>query len=492
LPIQPSPNKITSKRVELFFLFVALIFISLIYFYHKSDVVLGDADTWWHIKTGQDIISNLSVPITDSYSYTFSGHPWIAKEWLSQVLFAIAYNAAGWSGVFMITIFAAGLAMALLYLEIVKKLNPIFAAVTIMAISAVINPIIIARPHIFTFAIAIFFTCRLFRSAETQKSPEFWLLALITLWANLHGSFTLAFMIAGFSFLCAMEQSRFLDRALMGKWAVFLLLCPVAALLNPYGFQPFLINLGLISGIQAMTLISEWQPLNAQKDIILVIGMFLVIGILFASGARLALSKILFLLFTMYMMLSHIRFMSIFFLLVPIVVVTEIVPQVSKLSRDHWNRQPRDNFEIFVASKFLPIISMATIVVFCLFLLSAKHSQIRPSNDLVNQGAFAYLNNYHMEGPVLNSYEYGGPLILNNIKTFIDSRADQLFLGDFFRNYIDSSSVGGEKALASILQTNKITWTFLAASDRRNQFLAAMPNWKKTYADEYTVIFERN
>jgi hypothetical protein len=472
-------------------MFVVLI-ASTAYFIRFNQVALGDPDTWWHIKTGQDIISNLRVPITDTYSHTFAGHSWIAKEWLSQVFFAIAYNAAGWNGVLLLTALAAGLAISILYFELEKFLRPVLAAIVVVSIAFLIIPVVIARPHIFTFAVALIFTIRLFRSADVEKTPEYWLLALITLWTNLHGSFTLAFVIAGFAFLAALEKNRLADRALIGKWLVFLVLCPFAALLNPYGLQPFFINLGFISGIQAMTLIIEWQPFNAPNEPFIEAGLLAVIGALTISGVRLTFSKTLFMLFTLHMMLNHIRFMYVFFLLVPIFILQEVVKQNPRLSREQWMMQPRDKFENFTAKWLRPILSIGTMVSFAVFLLNATNSPYAPPANRRADGAFAYIKSHNLEGPVMNTYDFGGPLILNNIKTFIDGRAEQLFLGDFMKNYIDSGAAGGEKQLETILETYKIAWTMLVPGDLRNQFLAAMPEWKKTYADEYTVIFERN
>ena len=59
--------------------------------------LLSDPDTHWHITVGNWILTHGSVPTTDSYSYTFTGQPWIAKEWLSQVLLALAYDIGGWA-----------------------------------------------------------------------------------------------------------------------------------------------------------------------------------------------------------------------------------------------------------------------------------------------------------------------------------------------------------------------------------------------------------
>src|SRR3979490_160210 len=52
--------------------------------------LLGDPDSHWHIAVGNWILAHGAVPTVDSFPFTFAGQPWIAKEWLSQILLALA------------------------------------------------------------------------------------------------------------------------------------------------------------------------------------------------------------------------------------------------------------------------------------------------------------------------------------------------------------------------------------------------------------------
>ena len=45
-----------------------------------------DSDTGWHIRTGEMILRNGSLPHTDPFSFTRTGQPWFAWEWLADVL----------------------------------------------------------------------------------------------------------------------------------------------------------------------------------------------------------------------------------------------------------------------------------------------------------------------------------------------------------------------------------------------------------------------
>ena len=59
--------------------------------------LLADPDTHWHIAVGTWILEHGAVPDVDIYSFTFAGQPWIAKEWLSQVLAGSTLVRAAWS-----------------------------------------------------------------------------------------------------------------------------------------------------------------------------------------------------------------------------------------------------------------------------------------------------------------------------------------------------------------------------------------------------------
>ena len=73
-----------------------------------SPRVFIDGDTNWHVAAGRWILAHHTVPTTDPFSFTFAGKPWIAHEWGSEVLMALAYFAAGWSGVVLLIGLSAG------------------------------------------------------------------------------------------------------------------------------------------------------------------------------------------------------------------------------------------------------------------------------------------------------------------------------------------------------------------------------------------------
>jgi hypothetical protein len=75
-----------------------------------APAVLGDGDTWTHVATGDWILDHRAIPSVDLFTFSFAGAPWIAHEWLADVLFALARRLAGWSGVTWLTGVAAAVA----------------------------------------------------------------------------------------------------------------------------------------------------------------------------------------------------------------------------------------------------------------------------------------------------------------------------------------------------------------------------------------------
>ena len=63
-----------------------------------SLALLNDGDTWSHVGTGEWILDHRAVPHVDPFSFTRTGEPWVAHEWLAEVAFALVYRAAGWAG----------------------------------------------------------------------------------------------------------------------------------------------------------------------------------------------------------------------------------------------------------------------------------------------------------------------------------------------------------------------------------------------------------
>ena len=223
--------------------------------------LLNDPDTIWHITVGYWILEHRALPHADIFSYTMRGEPWIAKEWLSQVLYALAHRTLGWTGVVLLATASIALTFVILARYLLTRTSPI--ATYVMLASAFVLSIqhMLARPHCLGYPLMIAWFCGLSRASEGGRRPSFWLLPVMLLWANLHSSFTFGLLAAGGFALDAVPRSdRRARLAVAVQWGVFLALSLAAACATPYGAESILMTRKIYELGDALGRIYEWSP----------------------------------------------------------------------------------------------------------------------------------------------------------------------------------------------------------------------------------------
>jgi hypothetical protein len=209
-----------------------------------AKTLLGDGDTGWHVRTGEWILRHGYVPHHDLFSYTKSGQPWFAWEWLWDVIFAWLHQHGGMAAVVLASMLVISLTSALLFRLVFRKSgNPLIAiAATFLAVAGS-SIHFLARPHLFTLLFCVIFYSLLERVRE-EHHPKLllWLPLLTILWTNLHGGFFVGIVLA--CIYAAGELAGGLFERQPGAWRAGLqralpyagtaLLCLVASLAGPY------------------------------------------------------------------------------------------------------------------------------------------------------------------------------------------------------------------------------------------------------------------
>jgi hypothetical protein len=91
--------------------------------------------------------------------------------------------------------------------------------------------------------------------------------------------------------------------------------------------------------------------------------------------------------------------------------------------------------------------------------------------------------------PVLNDYYFGGLLIFEGIRPFIDGRSE-LYGDAFIQRYVDITRPDSS-ALDPALADYRIAWTFFRPSNPAVAQLDRDPGWRRLYADGSVVIHVR-
>jgi hypothetical protein len=238
-----------------------------------------DSDAGWHIRTGESILATRSLPHTDSYSFTRSGQPWFAWEWGSDALTALAYEASGLGGVaFLYALAIAGSVWLWFRLNWALGGNFLIACLFAAPMLSTANIHWLARPHVLSW---IFLLAAIIGAELVGQVPDLarvstrYLVAagaLTVLWANIHASFFFAPMIcliyaaghAARPLIWNLDASSELGKA---RWFCQAgVVCAVASLLNPYGWQLHRHLYGYLTDSDLMARIGEFQSFNFHAE----------------------------------------------------------------------------------------------------------------------------------------------------------------------------------------------------------------------------------
>lgn len=451
--------------------------------------LLADPDSQWHVTVGNWILDNGRFPTVDIYSHTFPGQPWIAKEWGSQVLLALAYDLGGWGGVTLLAALAIGATFALLLRLLLRDLRPFPALLFTGAALVMSAPHFLARPHVLAFPLILLWVSGLLRAVETRTAPRPWLLAVMLLWANMHAGFTLGILLAGaFALDALVGAADFAERKrLFIAWARFGVATVVAASITPYGPESILVTLRIFGMGEALSLISEWQAPDFQKHGLLELMVLIALYLVLSRGLKVPLVRLLIVLGLVHLFLRHIRNAELLATLAPLVLAPVIARQfpaaAAAAQPDGWlARLTRP-----AGPAALALVVALPLVIGVALVASGR---VVPPIDNTPAAAVAWARDNDLKGRVLNHYGFGGYLISQGVPTFIDGRGE-LFGGDFVTLYARTVNLTADEPLETLLDRYDIGWTLLLPKQAANKLLERLPNWRRAYADDAAVIYVR-
>jgi hypothetical protein len=160
---------------------------------------VGDSDVFWHLALGHQALRGyIALPESVSgLSWTAFAFPGSSDQWLGQVLWAFADDAAGWRGIVTLRAVAVALLVGLIVYAALREqpgrpLGAVLAALPAIALSRFIWT---ERPELFGFICFALLIILLRKARSGSDAALYWLPPLIAVWANLHGSFALGVVL---------------------------------------------------------------------------------------------------------------------------------------------------------------------------------------------------------------------------------------------------------------------------------------------------------
>lgn len=453
---------------------------------------LRDPDPYWQIIVGEWILDHHRVPTWDLFSYTMAGAPATTQEWGAEVIVAAVYRIAGWPGLVLLA--AAVFAITLAYLArfLLRRLEPLYAVTMTCLAGAMMFPMAMARPHSMVWPLVALWVSKLVEAAETQRSPPWWLIGVMCVWANLHASFILGLaLILPFALEVAVEArltlSRVAYRRLVARWALFSTAALLSVLLNPVGYHALLFPFHMLAMKSVLALITEWRSPDFEQPQGLTIWLLALLALAFSGRFRLPLIRGALLLGLLYMALQHQRNVPLLALISSFILAGPLAAQ-SKVAA------PDDNVldRVFHALKHRASWSSACVGVLGACIVAAgvaraKHphpvhySPVAAVDALLASGA---------KGPILNDYNFGGYLIFRHIPVFIDSRAD-MYGEKFVTDTLETVWLS-RPGFEELLEKYHIQSTLLPADAAAARLLDRLPGWNRIYSDDTAVVHVRD
>jgi hypothetical protein len=417
--------------------------------------------------------------------------PWVAHEWLGEVLLAWLFDHFGGAGLTVVTALCVAAALALLLRHLLHVLLPVLAVVATIAAAALAYPHVLARPHIFTLPLLVIWVGALVAARSGNQPPSLWLVPLMTLWANLHGGYisglALAALFAAEAVVVAADWPRRLQAA--WGWGLFIALAIIAALATPFGLDGLLLPLRLTQMSYAMSQLVEWRGANFQSFGPLepwLMGLLLAV---LSFGWRVPLTRVFLLLLVLHMALRHIRFGELLGFVAPLLLAPALAPQLAEALAS----RPASSLDRGMAELAKPPSALGlALAVVLLAAVSGAMLRSGLGNEaaaITPKSALAAVRMHHIEGPVLNDYAFGGYLILSGIPPFIDGRAE-LYGDAFIKRYVEAMLVQSDQ-LPSLLDRYGITWTLIDPNRPAALLLDHLHGWRRVYADDTAVVHMR-
>ena len=439
---------------------------------------LRDGDTGWHLATGAWIVAHARAPTTDPFSFTATGRPWVAHEWLSELAMYASYRAAGWSGLIVLIGTAMAALFALVACEVRRWLSPRASGVALLMLVAGVLPSLLARPHVLALPLLAGWTIVLLHARERDRPPPFGFALPMLVWANAHGSFVFGLALVGVFALEALITAAPSDRrrVVLG-WGAFGAACAIAATATPAGFDGLIFPF-YVDRLKLLAHLNEWRPADFATFSGFEAILLATLAILLLRPARIPPVRLMLLLGVLHLALQHTRQEIV-------LVVVGILILAKPLGKAWTTKTPFATMPLR-ESRSIGIVALLLAIGLASYRIAVP--VIRADSAGIPATALRDLPPPLRHQRVFNEYSFGGSLILAGIRPYIDGRSDMYgdpFTLDYFR--IAAGDVARWHAANARWHFG---WTILPPRSPLVAVLDRDPAWRRVYADATAVIHQ--
>ena len=492
-----------------------LVFLSILTFSPMSAGLLGDADTGWHIRNGEQILATHKIPQADPFSYTRNGAPLYAWEWLYDVIIAAIHHVSGLNGVVLFSAAVISLTFALLFHFILRRSGNLAVAAFLTLLGAAAAQVhMLARPHLLSWLLTLLWVDQLCRFEEGERSTLLWLPPLMLLWANLHAGFVLGLALLAIflmgSIWSALSAQRHGDREKITQLVIIFSVCLLTTLLTPYGYRLHVHVYQYLFNRFLMNNIDEFRSPNFHVFVYEYFELYipLVIAVAVRGRERLTPAGFLLLLFSLHAGLYAARDIPLSAITMGLVLGPPMTLSVSAQSvspsQPRWLRSllhagqgisdSMTRLEGQLHGHVLAAVVVAASVVLVLNggrVLSRQVLAAHFDEKIFPVKAAEFIAQRGIHDRLFSSDTWGAYLIYRlypGMRVYFDDRHD--FYGEaFIKEY--GEALSGSRQWREPLDHYHVQWALLPVDSPLSSLLRESGDWRAVYDDGLAILFSR-
>ena len=209
-------------------------------------------DLAYHVRAGGVTLRTGEIVVNDPFTFTRFGLPWRNQQWGAQVLFASAHRIWGWAGVALSYAAAVGVGFSFLFRACRRAGGDVRTAAILTILGFLVGASSLgARPQ--ALAVPLFTGTWLLLSRRDRWT---WLVPVVAaVWANVHGSFVLAPILAAFAL-----GDDLVSRKPAGRSASIVIVTIAATAATPFGPRVWSYVLDIATNDTIRSTVAEWRP----------------------------------------------------------------------------------------------------------------------------------------------------------------------------------------------------------------------------------------
>lgn len=463
--------------------------------------LLTDGDTGWHIRTGEYILDHHAVPTTDLFSFSKSGEPWFAWEWLADVIYGWLFRSMGLKGVVLLSgLMISLIATIILRHMLWRKANLFLSLAVTLFCAAAASIHYHARPHLFTLLLLVITMWMLDRDRSSPSWHVWLLIPLTALWTNLHGGFLLMIAITGLLAVGTLIEAFLLENrrwSSVFRYPALLAGCSLATVLNPYGLGLHKHVIEYLRSGWIKDMVEEFRSPNFHSESMFYFEILLFLGFAAAVGflRRRRIVEPLWIVYFAHTALASARHVTIFVLLAGPIIAIEATKWWLDWSKDRSGKSLPGILnqlagEMGSGFRWVSIWP----AVFALSLVFIGHPVQWPT-DFSDERFPAKILSANRDqiaaARVLTSDQWGDYLIFHlypATKVFMDGRSD--FYGEELgKEYL--AVLQGQYNWSAILAKYKFSMVLAPVSWPLCSLLKQAKDWKVVADDGKAILFLR-